>query len=50
MFLVIDGYIKITNTGKLLRMTRDKNVFLSQKLNSFNMKGQISRFEFIKTD
>lgn len=43
-----DVYIKIRSTGLLSKITRDKYLFLSHKLNAYK-NGQISRFEFIKT-
>jgi len=46
--LQCDVYIKIRNSGQLSKKTREKHLFLSQKLNAYK-NGQISRFEFIKT-
>lgn len=46
--LQCDVYITIRSSLQLSKTTREKHLFLSQKLNAYK-NGQVSRFEFIKT-
>lgn len=41
--LQCDVYIKIISSGQLSKTTREKQLFLNQKLNAYK-NGQISRF------